>query len=78
MKQAPLFSLGSRDLVNGLVVAFLSSFLTGLVATLEAGQLPTATELKSSLLVGLAAGISYLLKNLLTNSQGQLLSSENK
>ena len=76
MKQSSFFSLGSRDLVNGLVVAFLSSFLTGLVATLEAGQLPTATELKSSLLVGVAAGVSYLLKNLLTNSQGQLMTKE--
>ena len=76
MKQAPLFSLGSRDLVNGLIVAFLTSFLTGLVSVLEAGQVPSTTQLKSSLLVGLAAGVSYLLKNFLTNSQGTLMKGE--
>lgn len=78
MKQSSFFSLGSRDLINGLVVAFLSSFLTGLIATLESGQFPSVEKLKSSLLVGLAAGISYLLKNLLTNSQGQLMTGEGK
>jgi VIT1/CCC1 family predicted Fe2+/Mn2+ transporter len=78
MKQSVFGTLGTRDLVNGLVVAFLSSFLTGLVATLEAGTLPTLAQLKSSLLVGLAAGVSYLLKNFLTNSQGQLMTTEGK
>lgn len=78
MKQSSFFTLGSRDLVNGLVVAFLTSFLTGLVSSLEGGQFPSAQELKSSLLIGLAAGISYLLKNLMTNSKGELMTTETK
>jgi hypothetical protein len=46
------------------------------VATLDSGALPTLAELKSAGIVGLTAGISYLLKNLLTNSQGVVLKKD--
>jgi hypothetical protein len=78
MKQSVFGTLGIRDLVNGLVVAFLTSFLTGIVGILDSGIFPTLAQLKSSLLVGLASGSAYLIKNLLTNSQGQLMSGEGK
>jgi hypothetical protein len=78
MKQSVFGTLGIRDLVNGLVVAFLTSFLTGIVGILDSGIFPTAAQLKSSLLVGLASGTAYLIKNLLTNSQGALMSTESK
>lgn len=68
--------LDTQDLVKGFVVAFLSAALTGLVATLDSGALPTIAELKQSGIVGLTAGLSYLLKNLLTNSQDELLKKE--
>ena len=69
-------NLNVDDLVKGFIVAFLSAALTGIVTTLDSGVLPTLTELKSAGIVGLTAGISYLLKNLLTNSQGVVLKKD--
>jgi len=69
-------NLNSQDLLKGFIVAFLSTALTGVVATLDSGALPTLAELKSAGIVGLTAGISYLLKNLLTNSQGVVLKKD--
>jgi len=68
--------LDTSDLVKGFVVAFLSASLTGLIATLDNGALPSLAELKQAGVVGLTAGLSYLLKNLLTNSQDELLKKE--
>jgi hypothetical protein len=50
--------------------------LTGLITTLDSGTLPTLAELKQAGIVGLTAGLSYLLKNLLTNSQDELMKKE--
>ena len=69
-------NLNVDDLVKGFIVAFLSAALTGIVTTLDLGVLPTLTELKSAGIVGLTAGLSYLLKNLLTNSQGVVLKKD--
>jgi hypothetical protein len=69
-------NLNVDDLVKGFIVAFLSTALTGLISTLDSGALPTLAELKSAGIVGLTAGISYLLKNLLTNSQGVVLKKD--
>lgn len=69
-------NLNAQDVVKGFVVAFLSAALTGLVATLDSGALPSVVELKQAAIVGLTAGLSYLLKNLLTNSQDELMKKE--
>jgi len=69
-------NLNVDDLLKGFIVAFLSTALTGVVSTLDSGILPTVSELKSAAIVGLTAGISYLLKNLLTNSQGFILKKD--
>ena len=76
MNTSPFLKLNLRDLVNGLVVAFLTSALTGLIQTLDAGQLPTLAELKTSALAGLVASLAYLLKNLVTNSKGEMATKE--
>jgi len=68
--------LNLRDLINGLVVAFLTASLTGLVQVLDSGVLPTLAELKSAGLAGVVASLAYLLKNLVTNSQGEMAKIE--
>ncbi len=74
--KSSFLNLNTQDLVKGFAVAFLSAALTGLVATLDSGALPSLVELKQAGVVGLTAGLSYLLKNLLTNSQDELLKKE--
>ena len=62
--------------MKGFVVAFFSAALTGIVAILETSQLPQMSDLKAASVVGLTAGLSYLLKNFLTNTQGELLKKD--
>lgn len=74
--KSKFLSLDLKDALNGFLVAFLSAALTGIITTLDSGVLPSLGELKSAGIVGLTAGLSYLLKNLLTNSQGEILKKD--
>jgi hypothetical protein len=76
MSNSPFGKLNLRDLINGLVVAFLTASLTGLVQILDSGVLPSLAELKSAGLAGVVASLAYLLKNLVTNSQGEMAKVE--
>ncbi len=74
--KSSFLNLNTQDLVKGFVVAFLSAALTGVITTLDSNTLPTLAELRQAGIVGLTAGLSYLLKNLLTNSQDELMKKE--
>lgn len=76
MNNSSFGKLNLRDLLNGVVVAFLTASLTGLIQVLDSGVLPTASELKTSVLAGVVASLAYLLKNLVTNSNGEIAKSE--
>lgn len=66
------FSLNSFDFIKSILVAFGTSFLTGLVQILQNGTLPTLVQIKTMAIAGAAAGISYIIKNLFTNSKNQI------
>jgi VIT1/CCC1 family predicted Fe2+/Mn2+ transporter len=74
--KSKFLNLDVKDAVNGFIVAFLSAALTGIVTTLDSGVLPNVAELKQAGVIGLTAGLSYLLKNLVTNSNGDILKAE--
>lgn len=74
--KSKFLTLDTKDAINGFVVAFLSAALTAVLATLDSGTLPTLAELKSAGIIGLTAGLSYLIKNVLTNSNGELVKAE--
>lgn len=76
MKLSSFGTLNLRDALNGFVVAFLAAALTALVDTLNKGQLPAVGDLKAIAIIGLTAGLSYIVKNLFSNSQGELLTKE--
>jgi len=63
-----------KDLGKGLIVAVLTSVLTIVYNTVEAGSL--TFDWKVILTTGITTGLSYLLKNLLTNSQGETFKAE--
>jgi hypothetical protein len=65
-----------RDLSRGIVMAILGSVVSALLVIINNGKLPTLDEWKNVGMLGLMAGISYLLKNLLTNSNDQFLKKE--
>lgn len=68
--------LNLQDLLKGVFVAFITSVLSGVYAIIQSGAIPTMAELKVIALSGCTAGIAYLLKNLMTNSNGNLLKNE--
>jgi len=70
MSNKKLFKLGTRDFLKGMVIAIL----TGIGTALTIPE-PTLKSVGIASLVGL---ISYLTKNLFTNSKDEILKSEPK
>ena len=66
-----LGKLNLADLGKGILIAILSSVLTVIYTTLQAGSL--TFNWKEILTVALTSVVAYLIKNLFTNSQNQLL-----
>ena len=71
-----LFQLAWEDLLKGLVVSVLTAALSTLLPLIQAGSWPSKAQLIGGMTAGLTAGVAYLIKNFLTNSQGQLLKAE--
>jgi hypothetical protein len=74
--KSKLFTLDSRDLINGLIVAFLTVLLTGIIEILGNGSVFDWLTIKPVVIAGISAALSYLLKNLATNSRNQLFTKE--
>lgn len=70
--QSDLYKINWYDIAKGFIVAFLAIFVSTVAVTINDGALPTVPELKAAAMAGFAAGVGYLLKNFLTNSQGAL------
>lgn len=71
--KSKFFNFNVLDFIKGLVVAVLTAVLSGVYDILSAGG---AVTVKSILLPAALSLISYLLKNLFTNSQDKILTPE--
>ena len=71
-----LFTIDTRDLINGLFVAFLAAIITGIINILGDGAIFNWPALKPVLIAGISAALSYLLKSLSTNSRNELFTRE--
>jgi len=67
--------LGKNDLVKGVITAFLGALIAGVYQLLNANELSLQT-IKPVLIASASAGLGYLIKNWLTNSNGQPFHSE--
>jgi hypothetical protein len=70
--------LNGKDLFKGMLVAVLAIITSSLSVILDAGALPTAQEWLGIAKVAGTAAVSYLLKNMFTNSNDQLLKPDSK
>jgi hypothetical protein len=68
--------LNWRDFLNGIIVAIFCSFITGLYQIIANGGIVNWITLKPVVIAAIGAGVSYLTKNLLTNSKGKFLKTE--
>jgi hypothetical protein len=72
------FELNLRDLVKGMIVAALTVVVTALGTSLQNQSLPTVEQWQQIGMMALAAGLSYFLKNFLTNSEDKFLATDPK
>lgn len=68
--------LFKTDFIKGLIVTVLSGFISVIGQAAAGMHLPTMEEIKIAGFVSFTAGIGYLTKNLLTNSDGQFMKKE--
>lgn len=70
------FSLNTRDFVKGLFVAVFTAVITMLYTSIQAGDL--VFNWKAIGMSALSSGLAYVMKNLLTNSNDEILKKEPK
>jgi hypothetical protein len=76
MKKSKFLNLNARDFLKGLLVAVLTALLTGVYQLLQMGGDLSWLTLKPVVMASAAAGLSYLIKNLLSNSQDEFAKTE--
>ena len=74
--KSKFLSLDWKDFSRGLLIAFLTAVITGVINILDAGAVFTWITIKPVLIAGISAALSYLLKCLATNSQDQMFKRE--
>jgi hypothetical protein len=74
--KSKIFTLDWKDFSRGLLIAFLTAVLTGVINILDTGAVFTWLTIKPVLIAGISAALSYLLKCLATNSQDQMFKRE--
>jgi hypothetical protein len=74
--KSKFLTIGTRDLLHGLFKAFVTTNLVGIIEILQTGVVFDWTALKTILIAGISAALSYLLKSLLSNSRNQLFTKE--
>lgn len=74
--KSKFLTLDWKDFSRGLLIAFLTAVLTGVINILDTGAVFTWVTMKPVLIAGISAALSYLLKCLTTNSQDQMFKRE--
>lgn len=72
--KSPFLNLNIQDFFKGLLLVVLTSVITIIQESLTQGSL--AFDWKAIGTTALTAGLAYILKNLLSNSEGKFLKSE--
>jgi hypothetical protein len=73
MGTSGIFTINWADFGKGIIVAIITAFLATIEGIVDAGGLPSLSELKTALIIGGTAGVAYIIKNLLTGSSGVFL-----
>jgi hypothetical protein len=71
-----LFRLNARDFTRGLIVAIICTFITGMYQLVASGGVVNWFTIKPVVIAAIGSAVSYLTKNLLTNSKGDFMAGE--
>jgi len=74
--KSKFFTLDWKDFSRGLLIAFMTAVISGVIELLDTGAIFTWLTMKPVLIAGISAALSYLLKCLATNSQDQMFKRE--
>jgi hypothetical protein len=70
--------LNARDFIKGLIVVVICTFITGVYQLIANGGTVNWITLKPVAIAAIGSAISYLTKNILTNSKGDFMTFEPK
>lgn len=76
--KSKFLNINQNDFVKGLIVTMLTALLYPIISYLDSGVIPNMAQIKPILLVSITAGLSYILKNLVSNSHDKILQKEPK
>jgi hypothetical protein len=77
MKNSAFGLINGNDILKGILVAFLTAFVTGLYRGIEMGTFDlTWLFLKPLVLGSVGSMLAYIIKNWLTNSDDKILKAE--
>ena len=74
--KSKFLTLDLKDFLRGLLIAFLTAVITGVIELLDTGAVFTWLTFKPVLIAGVSSALAYLLKCLMTNSQDQMFKRE--
>lgn len=74
--QSTFLTLNNNDFLKGLIMAVLSTVITVVYQTVEAGSL--VFDWTAIGTMALTSALAYIMKNLFTNSTGKLFAKEQK
>jgi hypothetical protein len=74
--KSKFLTLDKRDFIEGLIIVILCTFITGFYQLIANGGVINWETVKPVVIAAIGAGVSYLTKNLLSNSKGQFMRSE--
>lgn len=76
--KSKFLTVNEWDFIKGGIVATITGILTTLVTMLDGGLIPSVQDLRTIAIAGISAGVAYILKNIGTNSKGEILKPEEK
>jgi hypothetical protein len=76
MKKSSFLTWNAKDFFTGLIMVIITAIVTGVYQIIQSGGLFDWVTLKPVLLAAIGAGLSYLIKNLFTNSEGTFMTKE--
>lgn len=77
MEKSKLFRLNTRDFFKGLLVAVITAVITFLYNLVQAGPLVLDSVLLQGIgTTAITAMLAYLMKNLFTNTGGEIATKE--
>jgi uncharacterized membrane protein len=74
--RSKFLKLNTRDFVKSIIIIVICTFITGFYQLIANGGVINWVTLKPVVIAAVGAGISYLTKNLLSNSKGDFMKSE--